>query len=1001
MSSDGAAAGETGALWPRPADPNALRVGWENWDNAVADAGLGDRRMAIATGLDREAGPLAAIFGGSPFLSGLVCRNPCLALDLVADGPDAAWSGLLDTLGGEAGENENEAQLMRRLRQAKQQAALITAFADLGGLWPVERITGALSELASRTLDAALAHLFERLAQRGEIDPPAAADRLAACGFIVLGMGKLGAEELNYSSDIDLIVLFDPERVALKRPDRLGQTMVRLTRDLVRIMEERTADGYVFRTDLRLRPDPGATPLAVSVEAALNYYESLAQTWERAAMIKASVVAGDRVAGRAFLRQLEPFVWRRALDFAALSDIHQMKQRIDARAGQSIDIAGYNIKLGAGGIREVEFFAQAQQMIFGGREPRLRCRGTVETLSRLAELRLLDAETAESLTAAYRHLRRVEHRLQMVDDRQTYTLPADREALDRFARFLGDRDAAALADRLKTSLGTISGAYQDLFIAEFGESDRLSFTGVDELPETEAELSSMGFVNTTAVVETVRGWLHGRYRATRTERSRRMLSDLLRPLMEALGRLPQPDAALVRFDRFLSGLPAGIQIFALLHSNPEMLTLLAEILGTSDHLGNELSRNPDHLDAVLTPGFFEALPVSGELGEDLSRQLAGQRYFEDELNLIRRFTHDHRFRASVHLLRGLTPAEALAPYLSDVADVAIAALQPLVEREFARRHGGFGGSRMAVLAFGKLGSREMSIRSDLDLIMIYDTSEDEQAPRESDGDKPLTPSLYFTRLTQRLVSAITAPTAEGALYEVDMRLRPSGNAGPVAVSLAAFERYQREDAWTWEHMALTRARPVCGPPDLRRRVDAVIREVLCRPRDTDALWRDVATMRRRIDRQHGTTDTWAVKHVRGGIVDIEFIAQALQLVHAADDPEVLARGTAEALARLGRARHLDGANDLIDALTLQHRVQAYLRLTQDGSFDPVAAAVSVRASLARAVLGPKADETAFDDAAERLSRAQRMAHRRYDDIVEAAAVEAGWGAEDGADDGAD
>ncbi|MEQ9815687.1 MAG: bifunctional [glutamine synthetase] adenylyltransferase/[glutamine synthetase]-adenylyl-L-tyrosine phosphorylase [Azospirillaceae bacterium] len=1001
MTAEGSSAPAGSSAWPPPADGAALRVGWENWDGALAGAALSAEQLRLAEGLDRDTGPLAALFGGSPFLSSLVCRNPCPTLDLLADGPDAAWAALIAELTAPAPEPEGEAALMRRLRLAKQRAAVIVAVADIGGLWPVERVTAALSQLASKTLDAALSHLFERLAQRGEIDPQSSADRLAACGFIVLGMGKLGADELNYSSDIDLIVLFDPDRVALKRPDRLGQTMVRLTRDLVRIMEERTADGYVFRTDLRLRPDPGATPLAVSVEAALNYYESLAQTWERAAMIKASVVAGDRAAGRAFLRQLEPFVWRRALDFAALNDIHQMKQRIDARTGQSIDIAGYNIKLGAGGIREVEFFAQAQQMIFGGREPRLRCRGTVETLSRLAELRLLQPETAESLTEAYRHLRRVEHRLQMVDDRQIYTLPKDRNALERFARFLGHRDAAELADRLQTSLGTISGAYQDLFIAEFGESDRLSFTGVDELPETEAELAAMGFVNTTAVVETVRGWLHGRYRATRTERSRRMLSDLLRPLMEALGRLPQPDAALVRLDRFLSGLPAGIQIFALLHSNPEMLTLLAEILGTSDHLGNELSRNPDHLDAVLTPGFFEALPVSGELGEDLSRQLAGQRYFEDELNLIRRFTHDHRFRASVHLLRGLTPAEALAPYLSDVADVSIATLQPLVEREFARRHGAFGGSRMAVLAFGKLGSREMSIRSDLDLIMIYDTGGDEQAPGESDGDKPLTPSLYFTRLTQRLVSAITAPTAEGALYEVDMRLRPSGNAGPLAVSLTAFERYQREDAWTWEHMALTRARPVCGPSDLRRRVEAVIREVLCRPRDADVLWRDVATMRRRIDQQHGTTDTWAVKHVRGGIVDIEFIAQALQLVHAAGEPEVLARNTAEALARLGRARHLAGANELIDALTLQHRVQAYLRLTQDGAFDPVAAAVSVRASLARAVLGPKADETAFDDAAGRLSRAQKVAHQRYLEIVEAAAVEAGWGAEDGADDGAD
>ena len=984
------------ADWPIPADPDAARLGLERWNDRMAvcdDRGLAD----FCTGLvESPAGRamLEAVFGNSPFLTEALLANAAFCRALLETGPDDATAAVIAAAVDLCADETDRARLMSALRRAKQKIAIATALADVAGTWPLDRVCGTLTSFAETAVQMAARHLLRASAANGVLSLPHPDDPEAESGLIVLGMGKLGATELNYSSDIDLIVLYDEVRAPVRKADRLAQTFVRLARDLTGIMEERTGDGYIFRTDLRLRPDPGATPPAVSVGGAEAYYGSMAQNWERAAMIKARPIAGDPDAGAAFVRFLRQFVWRRDLDFAAIADIHDIKRQIHRHKGHAaIAINGHNIKLGRGGIREIEFFAQTQQLIFGGREPRLRTPRTVDALAALADTGRIDRETADTLTASYRELRRIEHRLQMIGDQQTHTLPEDDAGLARLSTFLGYPDADMFRSCLGRTLHDVEDRYAELFEGSpvLPDAGGLVFGGAEDNPDTLARLAELGFEDPPAVAGAVRGWLHGRYRALRSERSRRLLSDILPVLMRALAATASPDTALRRLDEFLSRLPAGVQLFSMFHANPTLLDLVAELMGTSRRLADHLAQSPAQLDSVLTPGFMEPLPGTEALADDLGRLLGTTDDYEDVLNVLRRWTNDQRFRAGVHLLRRLATAEAYGRFLSSVAEVGLAGLVPRVEAEFARRHGRFAGGGdqgMAVVAMGKLGGREMAIRSDLDLIIVYAADD---PTSQSDGEKPLSATLYYTRLIQRLLSAITAPTREGALYDVDMRLRPSGNAGPLATSLEAFNRYQAESAWTWEHMALTRARVIAGPPGVRRKLEAVICDTLCRPRDEAALLRDVADMRRRIDAEHGTDQIWSVKYARGGLVDIEFIAQYLQLRHAHSHRQVLATNTAEAIGRLAAAGILapDRARRLVDTLAMWQRVQSYLRLAVDAAFSPEEAPAPLLDGLARAALCDGAKDLAFADVEARVRAAADWVHAEYDRLIDTPAAALG------------
>jgi len=888
---------------------------------------------------------LDAIFGNSPYLSQCLLAESTLFLQVLTNGPDAVFSKVLKKLEEEIAVTLDDTEAMRLLRCAKRQAALLIATADIAGFWSLEQVTGALSDLAETVLQVAISLLLRQLHAKGEIALPDPTLPMVDCGLIILALGKLGARELNYSSDIDLMILFDPDKVDYRGRKTTQECFVRLARNLVRLLQDVTADGYVFRTDLRLRPDPGSTPLAISTLAAEIYYEGMGQNWERAAMIKARVVAGDVIAGAAFLRNLRPFIWRKHLDFAAIQDIHSIKRQIHAVKGhREVAVAGHNIKVGRGGIREIEFFAQTQQLIWGGRLPELRVSATCDAINVLVRLGRTQPGVATDLLAAYRYLRHVEHRLQMVNDQQTQTLPEEGPSLDRLALFCGHADTGEFSRTLLHHLGQVEDHYAELFeeapslgSAASGEAGNLVFTGTEDDPATVQTLERMGFRDGGDVSALIRAWHHGRYRATRSARARELLTELMPQLLDHLAKTADPDMAFRRFDAFLRGLPAGVQLFSLLHLNRSLLSLVAEVMGSAPLLADQVSRSPALLDSVLGAGFFEAVPKLQDLRDDLARQLALANDFQDSLDIIRRWAQDRRFQVGVRLLHSTAYIDEAAGSLSDIADTSISSLLPLVEQEFARQHGRLPGDGMAIIALGKLGSREMTVTSDLDLVFIYDIPQEieDWESTLSTGAKPLPPIQYYARLAQRFISAVTAMTGEGKLYEVDMRLRPSGNSGPIASGLAPFEKYQGEEAWTWEHMALTRARVIAGAGALRERIEASLHRLIARPRDVAKLRSDILDMRQRIAQQYRNDDPWDLKYYRGGQVDIDFAAQFLELRHAVDHPALLQRSPAATLQAAAEAGLIpsDAAADLIATAQYWTRLQQMIRLLVGGRID--------------------------------------------------------------------
>ena len=967
---------EIGTL-PEACDRERLANAMQRWQAATAGE---DASAAALAAEPAGRGLLEALFGNSPFLTHCVLQDVGFFRRLLAEGPDPCLDAAVAEVVAAATDDLNG--LMRRLRVARRRTALAVAVADIAGAWPLDRVTGALTRFAEAALGAALAHLLRAAAAAGELDLADADDPQAGCGVTVLGLGKLGAGELNYSSDIDLMVLYDPARIGYSGRAAPQAFFVRLTRNLVRILQERTSDGYVFRADLRLRPDPGATPPAISVEAAETYYESLGQNWERAAMIKARPVAGDRAVGDAFVAALVPFIWRKHLDFAAIEDIHSIKRQIHAyHGGGSIAVHGHNIKLGRGGIREIEFFTQTQQLIWGGREPSLRRRATCEALRALATVGRIEDTVADEMIAAYGFLRRVEHRLQMIDDAQTHTLPKDAGALEALAVFLGYDDGAAFSAALTERLALVERHYGKLFeeAPPLAPAGNLVFTGTEDDPDTLATLEELGYADGKAVGAVVRGWHHGRVRATRSTRARQILTELMPTLLRAFAATANPDAALLRFNEFLARLPAGVQLFSLFYANPGLLDLVAEIMGSAPRLAERLSHNAGLLDGVLSIDFYDPLPGADALTADLERALAAARDYEDVLDISRRWAHDREFRIGVQMLRGSIEADRAGATLADIADAVLRALAPRVEAAFAETHGRVPGGGLVIVGMGNLGGRQMTVTSDLDLTFVYSGPAGGQT---SDGPKALPASQYFARRSQRLINALTALTAEGRLYEIDMRLRPSGKKGPLASEIESFARYHAEHAWTWEHMALMRARVIAGPDDLARRVEDVIRDALTRPRDAAALVVDVAAMRRRVEAEHHSDNPWRTKHVRGGLVDLEFIAEYLQLRHAAERPEVLSPATIDAFARLGDAGLLSqkDAGTLVEATRLMRRVRGMLRLTIGGDRVEEQAPEGLRTALAMS-----AGARDFDDLRNRLLAAQAKVRALYARIIDDAA----------------
>ena len=932
---------------PQAGAPSSKRVA--AWQADIASSAVGKRLVTLIARRPALARLLGSIAETAPYLWDLVCADAGRLLDLLRHDPDEQMAALL-AKARRGGSARSATVLMRTLRRAKADAALLIALADIGGVWPVERVTRALTDFADAALGAAVRYLLRDAGARGRLKLADTRQPEAGSGYIVLAMGKMGAFELNYSSDIDLMVFFDPEAAASERDIEPAPFYVRLTRELVKLIQERTADGYVFRVDLRLRPDPSSTQIAISTPAALDYYESRGQNWERAALIKARACAGDLVAGEHLMRELSPFVWRKYLDFATVADVHEMKRQIHAYRGHGeIAVEGHNVKLGRGGIREIEFFAQTQQLIAGGRHDELRRRGTVETLKALAAGGWIDASARDALIEAYEFLRGVEHRLQMIADEQTHTLPSDPGALGSFARFLGFAGRDDFAGHLLAHLRTVERHYVRLFEREpafLASQQHLSFSTEHE-SETLDRLVELGFRQPQQVVDAVRRWNEPLYPALRGEQARSSLRELLPLIIDRIARAENPDATFAALDGFLSGLRAGGRFLSLLRQNPQIIEFVALILGVAPRLADTLAHNPHLIDPLIDPSFFGALPDEARLADELDRTLQGALRYEEFLDAIRMFGQERAFLIGARILSGSISAERAGEVYASLAEVLLRALFERVQEDFSAAHGRIRGAETAIIALGRLGAREMTASSDLDLIVIYDFDQDHP---QSDGPRPLYGAQYFARLTQRLISALTVPTNYGVLYPVDMRLRPSGRSGPLATQIGGFLNYQEREAWTWEHMVLTRARVVCGPPAFAARVESIIRDVLCRQRDAAVIAVDVADMRGAIATEKGDADPWELKYAAGALIDIEFIVQYLQLVHAAQTPAILDSSTARALEKTERHGVLksEDAAVLRPAVTLFHDLTQILRLCLPGKFDPASASSGVLSLLARA-----------------------------------------------------
>ncbi|MBI1684945.1 bifunctional [glutamine synthetase] adenylyltransferase/[glutamine synthetase]-adenylyl-L-tyrosine phosphorylase [Caulobacter hibisci] len=928
---------------------------------------VGERMASI----DAAWPALAPVFAASPYLAGLARRDGARLPTILDSDPQARLSQILAAAEAVAAEPDFETA-RRILRDLKADLHLLTALCDLGGVWDLDAVTGALTRFADASLHAALAQAARVEVARGALTHVGDGADGPNPGLFCIAMGKHGAFELNYSSDIDFSIFYAPEALPVSDGTEPQGVAVRLTQHLGRMLAERTADGYVFRIDLRLRPDPSSTPPAMPIEAALDYYESVGQNWERAAHIKARIAAGDLARGEAFLEELQPFIWRRNLDFAAIADIHSIKRQIHAyKVDERLEAKGADLKLGRGGIREIEFFVQTQQLILGGRHPDLRSPRTLDALAALRDAGHVTPDDCAYLTAAYHDLRALEHRAQMIADDQTHKLPESDADRKKVAALWNHGNLRSFDSAVGKMLKGVNQRYGALFKGEEELSSRfgsLVFTGVEDDPETLATLKRMGFSSPERVAATIRGWHHGHIAATRTERSRELFTRLAPRLLDAANATGAPDAAFNRFGDFFSSLSSGVQIQSLFLAQPRLFELVVQVMAFAPRLATTLARRPTALDALLDPAFFGPMEMPDEIPWDPSE-------FEPSMDAARRLFRDQSFRIGVRVMSGTADARDVGRAFADLGDLIVGGLAPAALAEVERLGGAFPG-QVAVVALGKAGSREMTAKSDLDLMTLYAADD----PAGASEIKGWSADVFYARFTQRLASALSAPTAEGTLYEVDLKLRPSGSKGPVAVSFAAFEDYYERESETWELLALTRARVIwASSPAFQARAEGAIEAALRRPRDVAKTAADVLEMRELMERERPGKGPWDLKLEPGGLVDIEFIAQFLQLAHGPDGAP-LAQNTGEALSALIAAGLGDKASltAALSAWRLEQDLSQLIKVALEDGGDPEAEPKAFRALLARA-----GHVSQFRSLKAKLLKAKAEARAAFETVVKA------------------
>ena len=930
------------------------------------------KRVGEASASVEAAWPaLAPVFAASPYLAGLARRDARRLPAILEVDPDVRLAEILTAAAAVAAEPDFETA-RRVLRELKADLHLLTALCDLGGVWDLDAVTGALTRFADATLNAALAQAVRLEVDRGALTKVGDTEAGPAPGLFCIAMGKHGAFELNYSSDIDFSIFYAPEKLPVAEGVEPQGVAVRIANHLGRILQERTADGYVFRIDLRLRPDPSSTPPAMPVDAALEYYETVGQNWERAAHIKARIAAGDIKEGEAFLAELQPFIWRRNLDFAAIADIHSIKRQIHTyKVDDRLTAKGADLKLGRGGIREIEFFVQTQQLILGGRQPDLRGPRTLDALLALAAAGHVTLEDAGWLSKAYQDLRALEHRAQMIADDQTHKLPESDNDRKKVAALWNHDNLRTFDAAVGKILKGVNQRYGRLFAGEEELSSRfgsLVFTGVEDDPETLATLKRMGFSSPERVAATIRGWHHGHIAATRTERGRELFTRLAPRLLDAANATGAPDQAFNRFADFFASLSSGVQIQSLFLAQPRLFELIVEVMAFAPRLAATMAKRPTALDALLDPSFFGPIETPAVAPWDPAD-------FEGAMDAARRLFRDQSFRIGVRVMSGSADARDIGRAFAELADLIIGGLAPAALAETERLGGAFPG-QVAVVALGKAGSREMTAKSDLDLMTLYAAD----GPAAHSALKEWSADTFYARFTQRLTSALSAPTAEGTLYEVDLKLRPSGTKGPVAVSFGAFEDYYEREAETWELLALTRARVVwASSPAFKARAEEAIASALRRSREWKKTAADVIDMRELMERERPGKGDWDLKLDPGGLVDVEFAAQFLQLAHAAKGGP-LRQNTGEALAALREAGLADdGALARLEAAwRLEQDLSQLIKVALEDSLDVEAEPKAFKALLAKA-----GHVSQFKSLKPKLAKAKAEARAAYEAIVKA------------------
>lgn len=878
---------------------------------------------------------LVLVFGNTPYLSNVIRRWPEF-LPKVDEKPDLLLEN--QQLKEKMLQTDRWDEAARLLRHHKMKWYFYIGSRDLTGEASLNEVVHTLSELADGTLEAGFCWLDKKLSSRFGQPMILLNNQPVRAGFVIIGMGKLGAHELNFSSDVDLIYLFDSGDGEVEKSCSLSIKAYynRLGRDLIRLLGESTSDGQVFRIDLRLRPEGESGDLSLSCRSAELYYESWGRTWERAAMIKARPVAGDISLGNRFIKSLRPFVFRRYLDFAALDAIREMKRKIDRKITLAQDYHR-NVKLGYGGIREIEFFVQSQQLIHGGKNPDLRHRSTLKIVDNLYTFGWLEKENALFLKEAYRFLRTLEHRLQIKDNQQLHSIPEESEAFEQLAKRMNYSNGSTLRNRLTQMTDGVHAIYQGLFY----EAGQTLQTDNDSIIETLLEcepgekvclelLSQAGF-NDPEQAGNLMGILRdGPRRSGLTELACGWYKRIAVPLLQEILQAPDQDMAIHHAETFLTALGHRVNYLALLLENPPVLKLLVRLFGASPLLSKYFVKHPELMDQLVTRDFFQHYRNHQTLSKDLSRLLEDQDNQEERFDIIRNFKNSESLRLGIRDLSGVAELTEVMSGLSILADVILLQVMQESLLEMEKR---FGVPRWSdgekihrapfvIVAMGKLGGKELNYSSDLDLIFIHGGQGDEQW---TDGKRSLSNSQFFTRLGQKIITGITTLTRSGKLYELDMRLRPSGNSGALVISEKTFIKYQKNEAWVWEHQALSRARIVAGDSKLAKSLQHQIRQIVLESKDPETIRSEVFNMRQRMYEEKKPKPDWIdIKQSRGGIVDIEFLAQFFILAYAHHHPDIVHTNTTRALQAFKNVGLLD-----LNQCTLLEEAYGFFRLVEN------------------------------------------------------------------------